>query len=292
MKIAIASTGRSLDENVYKRFGNSPAYLIYDISDKSVRAINNFAKCQDGCGPQAAQMLVDNEIDTAIIGDIDEKSLEILKTGNIDIYYGYPGMGKEALQKLDEGKLAKINEASKAKKQQAEPVIKNDTSIAAMKERNIKKFTFLDLEQTYNGEFIPIEGWCMLLHQPVSGEIPSNWIAPYDFADGIYHLRLEVIDMKKTQKPIEFEFGWCNLPEEKHPNIPHRCNFGIYSSFTTPGVYEHIARIKDMENTSVDGTEEPWDWEAGWASPFTLIKIYKQKPYPVKVRCTVNIYSG
>ena len=282
MKIGIASTGRSLAENVYKRFGKSPAFLIYDTSTKAINAINNFSKCLEGCGPQAAQVLIDNKIDSIIIGDIDDRSLGILIKNNVAIYEGYPGTGKEALQKIGENKIKKINDANQ---------VLNPNKIKSSKSE-IKKFTFLNLNLTFNQEFVPFEDWCMILHHPVAEKIPSNWISPSNFSEGIYYLKLEVLEMQQIKNPIEFEFGWCNLPEEKHSNIPHRCNFGIYSSIIFSGVYEHIARIKDMENTSVDGREEPWDWESGWDSPFSLIKPYGQDPYPIKLKFMVKIEKG
>ncbi|MCL5069815.1 MAG: hypothetical protein M1308_02800 [Actinobacteria bacterium] len=282
MKIGIASTGRSLAENVYKRFGESPAFLIYDTSTKTINAINNFSKCLKGCGPQAAQVLIDNKIDSVIVGDIDDRSLEILKTNNVAIYKGYPGTGKEALQKINENRIKKINDAKQAL---------NPNKINSIKSE-IKKFTFLNLNLTFNKEFVPYEDWCMILNHPVADKVPSNWISPNNFSEGIYYLKLEVLEMQKTKNPIEFEFGWCNFPEEKNSNIPHRCNFGIYSSIIFPGIYEHIARIKDMENTSVDSREEPWDWESGWNSPFSLNIPFSSFYFPVKLKFMVKIYSN
>jgi len=285
MKIGIASTGRSLAENVYKRFGNSPVFLIYETESKELKVITNFAKYNDGCGTQAAQIFADHEIDCIIVNEIDEKSLSILKSNNIEIYNGYYGSCFEALEKLENKKLQAygVNKSEGTNHQMDNSIIGNS---------GIARFKFLDLELTFRKEFVPYFDWCMILHQLAESNIPSNWISPINFSDGLYHLNLQILEMKEVKKPIEFEFGWCNFPEEDHKNIPHRCNFGIYSSFTNTGTYEHIAKLKDMENTSVDGREEIWQWKKGWDSPFGLIKPYEQEPFPVKVKFTVTIYPA
>ncbi len=286
MKIGFSSTGRSMVENVYKRFGNCPSYLLYDTEVEDLRVIVNYGKYQGGCGPQAAQLLVNLGVDLVITDEIDDRSYEILYSNNIDIYSGYPGTCEEAMQKLNEGKLNKI------KKYISLRGSNNGSNGFESRKSLLSNFKFLDLEVVFKGEKILFSDWELLLHQIPEEKVPQNWIAPVNYADGVYHIRLEVLEMQNTAKPVEFEVSWLNFPEKKHPNIPHRCSFGYYCMFTCPGIYEHIAKIKDMENTSVNGREEPWDWEAGLDSPFCLIKPYGQKPFPVKIKFDVTIYAS
>ena len=278
MRIGFSSTGRSMVENVYKRFGNSPAYLIYHTEDNGLDVIVNYAKYQGGCGPQAAQLLVNRNIGLLVTDEIDDRSYEIMNSSGIEVYSGYPGTCAEAIQKLKEDKLPRVK--------------KEENRGAGSLKSRLDNFEFLNLEVVFSGEKILFSDWELLLHQKAMPDSPENWISPVNFVDGIYHINLEIIEMQNTPKPVEFEISWLNFPEKKHPNIPHRCSFGYYCMFNSPGTYEHIAKIKDMENTSVNGKEETWDWEAGRDSPFCLIKPYGQNPFPVKARFQVTIYAA
>jgi len=287
MKIGISSTGRSLVENVYKRFWRSPVYMIYDTKKRNFEYITNYCKYGESIGPQVAQILVNKKVKIVITDEIDEVSYNIFKNSSIKVYSGYPGLGKEALANFSKGNLKPVIENSINIKK-----IEKDLKIKKGFRSKINHFIFLDKALILKGKNRLFEDWEMKLHLDAKKRVPKNWSNPVNYANGIYHLQLEVIEMKKIEKLIEFEFGWCNYIEEKHPNIPHRCTFGYYSNFTSPGVYEHMARIKDMENTSVDGKEENWNWKAGWDSPFCLIKPYGQDPFPVKLRVTVTVYEA
>ena len=286
MKIGFSSTGRSMVENVYKRFGNCPVYLILNTEDDGLDIIVNYAKYQGGCGPQAAQLLINRGVDIIITDEIDDRSFEILTTNEIGIYSGYPGTCAEAMQKYYDGKLLKVKKSSSPG-----PGFHDNHGVESIRSC-LSNFEFLNLEVVFKGEKILFSDWELLLHQKALEGVPSNWLSPINFADGIYHIRLEILEMQDTVNPVEFEISWLNYPEKKHPNIPHRCSFGYYCMFNSPGVYEHIAKIKDMENTSVNGMEEVWNWEAGWESPFCLIKPYGQKPFPVKASFQVTVYAA
>jgi predicted Fe-Mo cluster-binding NifX family protein len=286
MKIGFSSTGRSMVENVYKRFGNCPAYLIYNTENNNLDIIVNYGKYQEGCGPQAAQLLANRNVDIVITDEIDDRSYEILVSNKIDVYSGYPGTCEEALQKFNSDRLSKVRKYSALRKR-----VNRNQGADSLKS-HLDNFEFLNLEVVFKGEKILFSDWELLLHQKAMPGIPDNWLTPVNYVDGIYHINLEILEMQNTSKPVEFEISWLNYPEKKHPNIPHRCSFGYYCMFSSPGVYEHIAKIKDMENTSVNGKEETWCWEAGWDSPFCLIKPYGQKPFPVRARFQVTVYAA
>ena len=71
-----------------------------------------------------------------------------------------------------------------------------------------------------------------------------------------------------------------------------RVSFGQYCRFTTTGIYEYFALLKDSEVTTFDGRIEAWDWESAWNSPFILIKPYNQKPYPLKINIEIHLYQA
>ena len=201
----------------------------------------------------------------------------MLQGSSINIYTGYPGTVFEALEKLNIGKLEKIKI----------PPEKISEKI------QVNYFNFFNKTLILDGNKRLVENfdWDFLLKQEATKSSPLNWLLPVDYSTGSYYLMLEVLKMNNTANPVEFEFVWCNLPEQEHKNIPHRCTFGPYCSFTSPGLYQHIARIDDMEKTSVDGIEEDWNWERAYDSPFVLIKPYGQNPFPVEFKIAVYIFE-
>jgi predicted Fe-Mo cluster-binding NifX family protein len=69
MKIGLSSTGRSMCENVYKRFWQAPAYIVFNTRTKTFECVTNYAKYGNGCGPQAAQMLINKGISAVLAED-------------------------------------------------------------------------------------------------------------------------------------------------------------------------------------------------------------------------------
>ena len=156
----------------------------------------------------------------------------------------------------------------------------------------MKKILFYDFDLTFDGKNKLYEDWDFILELKPKQKVQKNWISPIDFSHGSYQLKLEVLTIKKVEKPIEFEISWCNFPEDKEPDIPHRCSYGHYCSFLNPGSYEHIAYLDDMELTTVDGNVKKWDWENAWDAPFVLIKPYSQNPFPIEIKVQVNIFES
>ncbi len=277
MRIGISSTNISLTENVYKRFGRCPVYIIYDTESGDCEYVYNYCRSfQKDPGTIAAQMFVNRDVKAVITEDIDSRSLKVLNESSIEVYSGYPGTCKEALDKYRDGKL-KIISGDKHRNE---------------KEIVLNNFVFFKHDLTFEGKNISYDDWDFVLKLNASPDIPKNWLSPINYAEGSYQLRLEVYEMKNTRNPIEFEIGWYNLPEEEHSNIPHLCSYGHYCRFTDNGMYEHIAFIDDMEKTSVDGKEENSDWTKAWDSPFVLVKPYGQKPFPIKFKITLTIFEA
>lgn len=111
MKIAISSTGKTLDDNVDVRFGRCSYFLIVEIKNKKVKnveAVENTAKEQmGGAGISAAKLVVEKDVSVVITGDVGPRALDVLKQFNIELYNG-AGLIKEVLQKFIDNKLERI----------------------------------------------------------------------------------------------------------------------------------------------------------------------------------------
>jgi len=111
MRIAVSSTGKSLESKVAEVFGRCPYFLVVEIDGKKVKgfeAIENTSINQMGeAGISAAQMVVGKNVNTLITGTIGPRALVVLKQFNIQIFSG-TGLIKDIAQKFIEGKLEKI----------------------------------------------------------------------------------------------------------------------------------------------------------------------------------------
>jgi len=82
MKIAITSTGDSLDALVNERFGRCQYFLIIDPDTMKFEAVPNPAEqAQGGAGPKAAEVIINKGVSILLTGHVGDKAEEALKTG-------------------------------------------------------------------------------------------------------------------------------------------------------------------------------------------------------------------
>jgi len=106
-RIAMTSTGKTIEDPIDLRFGRCPFFLIID-SDGSVRAVSNCARVAGGgAGIQAAQQIVNENVKVVITGQIGPNAFEVLSAANIEIILAPPGIGKDTLEKYRLNRLTK-----------------------------------------------------------------------------------------------------------------------------------------------------------------------------------------
>lgn len=110
MKIAISSTGKSLESKVAEVFGRCPYFIIAEVRDKTVKkieVIENIGVGQmGGAGITAAQLVSEKNVSAVVSGEIGPRASSVLKQFNIEVYSG-TGKIKEALQDFIDNKLEK-----------------------------------------------------------------------------------------------------------------------------------------------------------------------------------------
>jgi len=117
MKIAISSTGETLESEVDVRFGRCPYFLIVEIDKekkeiKNVKAIENTATAQfGGAGITASQLVGNEKVDAIITANLGPRAFQVLTQLGIEIYQGQ-GEIKDVLKGFMEGKLEKIEQAT------------------------------------------------------------------------------------------------------------------------------------------------------------------------------------
>jgi len=115
MKIAISSTGKTLESEIDARFGRCAYFLIVEIEDKkvkNVKAIENTAKAQrGGAGITAGEIVAKQKVDSIITVNLGPRAFSVFDQFGIKIYQGQ-GKIKDIVQKFINGKLKKMPDAT------------------------------------------------------------------------------------------------------------------------------------------------------------------------------------
>lgn len=107
MKIAISTSGKTLDSNVEPRFGRSPGFILFDTDTQNVQYLDNAPQqnLSQGAGIQTAQMIAEAGAQVVITGQVGPKAAQVLDQFKIKIHACAGGTVREALQALDQNAL-------------------------------------------------------------------------------------------------------------------------------------------------------------------------------------------
>ncbi|MFA7120154.1 MAG: NifB/NifX family molybdenum-iron cluster-binding protein [Bacilli bacterium] len=87
MKIAISSQGKEKDSLMDSRFGRCQYFCIYNTEDDSFRVIANTAiNSNSSAGIEAANLVLKENIDIVITGNIGPNANEVLKRSNKKVF--------------------------------------------------------------------------------------------------------------------------------------------------------------------------------------------------------------
>ena len=111
MKLAVSSTGESLDSELDRRFGRCSFFVIVDPETMEVSTIQNVSKgATGGAGVQAAEMLAQAEVNTVLTGNVGPNAFNTLSAAEINVFTGARGTVREAIENFEEGNLSPANE--------------------------------------------------------------------------------------------------------------------------------------------------------------------------------------
>lgn len=86
MKIAITSTGNSLESSLDQRFGRCAWFVIYDTETKGIEFIPNPNKeALEGAGPASAQIVASRNVQKIVSGEFGAKIKSLLDSLNIQM---------------------------------------------------------------------------------------------------------------------------------------------------------------------------------------------------------------
>jgi predicted Fe-Mo cluster-binding NifX family protein len=86
MKIAITSTGKTLDSTIDERFGRCSYFVLYDTDSKSTEFIPNPSKAADeGAGLSAVEFIAGRKVSKVVSGEFGIKIKSLLESKQIQM---------------------------------------------------------------------------------------------------------------------------------------------------------------------------------------------------------------
>lgn len=112
MKIALSSSGKTLDCQLDPRLGRCEYFVLVDSETKSFEILDNPGiNASGGAGIKASQALVDSLVEVLITGSVGPNAWDILKGAGVKIYKSGIVSLKKALEDFEGGKLESIEDA-------------------------------------------------------------------------------------------------------------------------------------------------------------------------------------
>jgi predicted Fe-Mo cluster-binding NifX family protein len=115
MKIAVTSTGNTIDSPIDPRFGRCQFFVFVDPETMEFEAAENEAvMAAGGAGPQAAQFVANKGAEAVLTGNVGPNAVSALKAAGITIYIGATGTVKETVLLFKNGQMQEVGEATVA----------------------------------------------------------------------------------------------------------------------------------------------------------------------------------
>ena len=106
MRLVITTTGKDLEALVDPRFGRCEYFIFVDVDNMDFEVLaNESAMATGGAGIQAAQTVVEKNIDAVITGHLGPNAYQILTASNIKLFTGASGTVRNSVEKYQKGEL-------------------------------------------------------------------------------------------------------------------------------------------------------------------------------------------
>ena len=107
MKIAVTSTGPTLDDMVEARFGRCAYFLIIDPDTLEFEALENpNIALGGGVGIQSAQLMAEKGVSTVLTGNCGPNAFQTFGAANIQVITGVSGQVRQAVEQYKSGALS------------------------------------------------------------------------------------------------------------------------------------------------------------------------------------------
>ena len=107
MKIAVTSTGPTLDDMMEARFGRCAYFLIVDLDTMEFEALENpNIALGGGAGIQSAQLMAEKGVSTVLTGNCGPNAFQTFGAANIQVITGVSGQVRQAVEHYKSGALS------------------------------------------------------------------------------------------------------------------------------------------------------------------------------------------
>jgi len=107
MKIAVTSTGPTLDDMMEARFGRCAYFLIIDLDTMEFEAVENpNIGLGGGAGIQSAQLMAEKGVSTVLTGNCGPNAFQPFGAANIQVITGVSGQVRQAVEQYKSGALS------------------------------------------------------------------------------------------------------------------------------------------------------------------------------------------
>jgi predicted Fe-Mo cluster-binding NifX family protein len=111
MKIAITSTGQTLDSQVDPRFGRAAYFIVVDTKSMEFETIENQnTDAMGGAGIQSAKIVIDAGSRAILTGNCGPNAQRTLSAAGVKLYTGITGTTSEAIELFKTGSLVETIE--------------------------------------------------------------------------------------------------------------------------------------------------------------------------------------
>ena len=107
MKIAITATQPSLDAQIAPRFGRCQYFLIVELDDMTVEAVENpNIAAGGGAGIQSAKLVAEKGAQVVLTGNCGPNAFSALEAAGIKIVVGMSGSARDAIEAYKSGSVS------------------------------------------------------------------------------------------------------------------------------------------------------------------------------------------
>ena len=113
MKIGLSSDGNSLSDSFASNFGRCSYFVVYETTTEQVITVysNTAQNAAGGAGIQAAQSLINNQVEAVLAPQMGPNAWDVLKGANIKVYTGISGSIQDNIDAFLEEKLNEMTGA-------------------------------------------------------------------------------------------------------------------------------------------------------------------------------------
>ena len=113
MKIAVTSTGPTLESPIDPRFGRAKCFIVIDTDTGEFSAADNTQNLNavQGAGIQAGKNVVELGVAAVITGHVGPKAFATLQAGSVAIYTGATRTVADAVKQFTAGQLQPSSDA-------------------------------------------------------------------------------------------------------------------------------------------------------------------------------------